>query len=156
MLLKRWEPFGGVRRLDGDFDRMWRHAFRPYYMRPISGNEHSPMELDVYQDADSLKVRATIPGIKPEDVDVSITDHTLTIKGETKSEKELTEGEYLHRERYTGAFHRTVNLPNYVDTEKAGASYENGVLTVTLPKREEIKPKALKVEVKSLEGAKSS
>lgn len=155
MLLKRWEPIAGMRRLDGDFDRMFRHAFRPYHLRPIFRNGHSPVEVDVYQDADSLKVRAAIPGMKPEDVDVSITDHTLTIKGETKSEQEVKEAEYLHREHYAGAFQRTVNLPDYVDTEKADASYENGVLTVTLPKREESKPKALKVEVKSLEGAKS-
>ena len=155
MLLKRLEPFGGIRKLDGDFDRMWRHAFRPYYRRSTVGNGHGHVDVDLYQDADSLKVRAAIPGIKPEDVDVRINDHTLTIKGETESEKELKEGEYLHREHYTGAFHRTVNLPDYVDTEKADASYENGVLTVTLSKREESKPKVLKVEVKSLEGAKN-
>ena len=76
MLLQRWEPIAGMRRLDGDFDRMWRHAFQPYYLRPIFRNGHSPVEVDVYQDADSLKVRAAIPGMKPEDVDVSITDHT--------------------------------------------------------------------------------
>ena len=153
MLLKRWESFVGLRSLDQDFDRIRAHALRPRYLRPIFQTEHSL--VDVYQDADSLKVRASLPGIKPEDVDVSITDRTLTIKGETKSEQEGKETEYLHREHYAGVFHRTVNLPDYVDTEKAGASYENGVLTVTLPKREETKPKVLKVAVEALSDKKS-
>ena len=159
MLLKRVEPFAGLRRMDEDMDRMWRHAFGGGHRSPREwyGNGHLP--LDVYTNADSFVIRATAPGMRPEDLEVTITDNVLTIKGkgkgETQAEKENKEETYLHREVRFGAFHRTIALPRGLDTEKAETTYEAGVLTINIPKGEEHKPKTLKINVKTLEEARS-
>ncbi len=155
MLLKRWEPFADIRRADRDIDRFWRHMFRPTYQWPRNWDGNGYLPIDVYNDGDNLVVRAELPGFGLEDVDVTITENTLTIKGEHKVEKEVKEENYLHREHRAGAFRRSITLPRDLDTEKAAATHENGILTVTIPKSEEAKPKTLKVEVKSLTGSKS-
>lgn len=155
MLLKRWEPFADIRRADRDIDRFWRQMFRPTYHWPRNWDGNGYLPIDVYNDGDNLVVRAELPGVGLEDVDVAITENTLTIKGEHKVEKEVKEENYLHREHRAGAFRRSIALPPDLDTEKAAATHENGILTVTIPKSEEAKPKTLKVEVKSLTGPKS-
>ena len=155
VLLKHWEPFAGLRRMDAEMGRMRRHMLRPLYMQPRFSAGDGHVAIDVYQDADNLTVRAALPGVKPEDVDVTITDNILTIKGDSKSEKEVKEEDYLHREYRNGTFRRAVALPHDLNTEKAEASYDNGILTVTIPKSQESKPKSLKLNVKSLEGKTS-
>ena len=155
MLLKRWEPFAERRSMETELDRMWRHLFRPAYTWPRHWAHGGRVDVDLYQDADNLRVRAAIPGVNPEDMDVTISEHTLTIHGESKLEKEVKEEDYLHRERQSGAVRRVVALPRGLNAEKAEATYENGILTVTIPKTEEGKPKALKVEVKAAKGKKA-
>ena len=155
VLLKRWEPFAELRRMDSEMERMWGHMFRPLHGRPRVWNGSGHMDIDVYHEEDNLVVRASMPGVNPEDVEVTVTNDALTIKGESKVEKEVKEESYLHRERRYGTFKRTVALPEGVDTEKATTSYENGVLTVTIPKIAERKPKPLKINAKPLEGKKS-
>jgi len=93
-------------------------------------------------------VHASIPGVKPEDIDISVTGDVLTIKGETVEEKEEKEGNYHLRERRYGAFQRAVSLPTLVRADKASAEFENGVLKLTLPKVEEVKPKSIKIKPK--------
>ena len=88
------------------------------------------------------------PGVKPEDIDVSVVGDTLTIKGETKSEEQFEEGSYIRKERHFGSFQRTFSLPASVASDKAKAEFENGVLTLTLPKTEAAKPKSIKVTMK--------
>ena len=155
MLLKRWEPFTELSRMEAEMDRTRRHTFRPLYMWPRSWDGDGRIAIDVYREADSLVVRAAIPGVKPEEVDVAVDRNTLVIKGESKVEEGVKEKEYLHRERRYGTFQRTVALPEGLDAEKADASYDNGVLTVSIPKSEESKPHSLKINVKSPEGQKS-
>ena len=154
MLLKRWRPISGIRRYESDIDRVWRHMLGPSHTWPHYRDGNGRVAIDVYQDSESLRVRASVPGVKPDDLEVTVTDDILTIKGERKVAREVKEEEYLHREHRFGAFRRTVSLPDGLDTGKAESSYENGILTVTIPKTEERKPKALKIDVKSSEGKK--
>ena len=98
------------------------------------------MPVDIQQTKDNVIVKSVLPGVKLEDVDISIEDCVLTIKGEIK------EAEYIHRESFTGDFCRSVTLPDGLDADKAEATMENGVLTVTIPRLEEAKPKSIKVK----------
>jgi HSP20 family protein len=129
-------------------DRLFEESFvRPRsWLAPTDGA--ATLALDVHESADDVTVKASIPGVKPEDIDISVTGDTLTIKGETREEKEEKEGNYhLHERRY-GAFQRSVSLPTLVKADKASAEFENGVLTLTLPKVEEVKPKSIKIKAK--------
>jgi HSP20 family protein len=144
----RWEPFRELVSLREAMDRLFEESF----VRPVGGRlAPAGMEVpavDVYQTDDAVVVKSAIPGIKPEDIDISITGDTLTIKGETRVEEEVNEENYIRRERRYGSFYRSLALPLPVVTEKAEAEFENGVLTLTLPKAEEVKPKAIKIKAK--------
>jgi len=93
-------------------------------------------------------VKATLPGLKPDDVTIDISGDMLTIKGETKAEQEVKKEDYMYQERRYGAFSRSVILPSGLRTEKCEATMEDGVLTLTIPKAEQVKPKAIKVKAK--------
>ena len=120
------------------------------------GREHWPsidMEvhvpaLDIYETEDEIVVTAETPGIAKDDVEVNLTDSTLTIKGEKKKEEEIKEEHYFRSERSFGSFSRTVELPAAVKSDEATATFKDGVLEVRLPKTEEAKRKTIKVEVK--------
>jgi HSP20 family protein len=114
---------------------------------PFEGSAWS-MPVDVIETKENVIVKAAVPGVKPDEIEVSITGDTLTIKGETKAEEKFEEGSYLRKERRFGAFQRTLTLPANIVSDKAKAEFENGVLTLTLPKTEEMKPKAIKVTTK--------
>ncbi|MFQ6027356.1 MAG: Hsp20/alpha crystallin family protein [Dehalococcoidia bacterium] len=152
MMLRRWEPFRELWRM-----REEREHWPRFYFGNGGGEEVEgwAVPLDVVEEADNIVVHATMPGVKPEDIEVTVEENELTIKGKSEMEEEHKEGEYLMRERRTGAFHRILRLPGTVDTEKAMPTYENGVLTVTFPKVEAKKAKHLKVAVgKALENGK--
>ena len=102
----------------------------------------------MYQNANDVVVKAAVPGVKPEEVDISITGDTLTIKGERKEEKEVKEADYFLKEHVCGSYSRTVTIPVPVQADKAEAAFENGILTLTLPKKEEAKPKQIKIKPK--------
>jgi HSP20 family protein len=101
--------------------------------------------LDVYETDDALVVKAALPGVQPEQVDISVIGDVLTVKGETKSEDETKDGNYHRRELRYGSFARSIALPTRVDHDKAEAKFENGILAITLPKAEEAKPKSIKI-----------
>ena len=105
------------------------------------------MPLDVVQEGDNILVHASLPGVKPKDIQVTIENEVLTIAGETRTDHEERNGNYLMRERRVGKFHRSQRLPDTVDTEKAETRYEDGVLTVTFPKVESKRAKRLEVKV---------
>jgi len=150
MVIQRWYPIYELRRMQRAMNRR-----RPGFGFAFDRFDRSgwAIPLDVVEEGDDLLIRASLPGVRPEDIDVSIEDHTLVIKAETKLEEERKEGGFLMQERRSGSFNRSLSLPDTVDTEKAKTLYENGVLTVTLPKAESKKAKHLKVAVgKSLEG----
>ena len=144
MVLQRWDPLFDFRRAMNRQVRATRMAHSD------NGNNEWAIPLDVVEQEDELLVRASIPGVKVDDIDVSIENRVLTIKAETKSEAEDDakhgEGSYLMRERRSGSFLRSLRLPESVDADKAKTSYNDGVLTVNLPKAESKKAKHLKIE----------
>jgi len=146
--LVRWEPFRDLISLRDAMDRLFEEAFmRPWGRWPTFAEE-AVLPVDVYETDDSVIVEASIPGVKPEDVDVSITGDTLTIKGEVKAERKVERENYIRQERRYGSFCRAVTLPGGLEKDKAEADFQNGVLTITFPKSEEVKPKSIKVKVK--------
>jgi HSP20 family protein len=126
-------------------DRLFDDAFT----RPIglSGGSVVPA-IDLYQNADDVVVKATLPGIKPGDVQISVTADVLTLHGEFKQENEQKEVTYHIREQRFGSFERNIMLPTDVQTDKARADFENGILTITLPKAETVKPKTINIKAK--------
>jgi HSP20 family protein len=146
--LVRWDPVRDMVSLREAMDRLFEESFvRP---RTWAGTTEgvATLALDVIESDDDVTVKASIPGLKPEDIDISVTGDVLTIKGETKEEKEEKNGNYHLRERRYGAFQRAVSLPTLVKADKAEAVFENGVLTLTLPKVEEVKPKSIAIKAK--------
>ena len=114
---------------------------------PFDGGNFS-VPADVIETKDNIVVKLSAPGVKPEDIDISVVSDMLTIKGELRNDAEFEQGSYIRKERRYGAFQRTFSLPASVASDKAKAEFENGVLTLTLPKAEEAKPKSIKVAMK--------
>ena len=104
--------------------------------------------VDMYQTDKDVVVKVALPGVKQDDVDISITGDTLTVKGEVKSEKKVKQEDYFYQERRYGGFSRAIALPDGLETDKADANFEDGVLTLTIPKSEKIKPKQIKIKAK--------
>ncbi len=146
--LVRWEPFRELASLRDWMDRLWSESFwRPFgWLAP--GETVATLALDIFESDDEVTVRALLPGVRPEEVEISVTGGVLTIHGEEKEEKEEKKGSYHLRERRYGAFRRSIQLPVSVNAEKAEASLKDGVLTVTLPKKEEARPKRIQVKTK--------
>lgn len=145
--LARWEPFRELVTLREAMDRLFDESFvRP--SRTLSRAQEQTLAVDIYETDEDIKIRATVPNVDPDDLDITITGEQLVIRGETKREQEIEEENYICRERFRGAFSRTLPLPTDVVAEDAEAEFENGVLTLTLPKAEEVKPKAIEVKAK--------
>ncbi|OGO04743.1 MAG: hypothetical protein A2Y73_01880 [Chloroflexi bacterium RBG_13_56_8] len=106
------------------------------------------LALDMYETDKDVVVQIALPGLKPEDVEISVVGDILTIKGEIKAEEDVEERNYIRRERCYGSFSRSITLPGHLDTENAEAEFDNGVLKLTVPKSEDVKPKAIKVKTK--------
>ena len=148
MVLQRWDPIFDFRRAMNRRVRATGLA-RPDLARLDTEKREWAIPLDVVEQEDELLVRASIPGVKVDDINVSIENRVLTIKAETKTETEHKEGGYLMRERRSGSFLRSLRLPESVDSDNAKTTYNDGVLTVSLPKAESKKAKHLKIEVGS-------
>lgn len=147
MSIVRWEPFREMISLRNAMDRLFEESFvRPTRFWPELGIEEIP--IDMYQTDNDVVVKASLPGTKPDEVDISITGDTITIKGERKKEKEVKEENYFYKERRYGAFSRSIVLPLPVKGDKAEATFDDGVLTVTIPKAEEVKPRTIKIKTK--------
>jgi HSP20 family protein len=129
-------------RLDSLFDEFFNMPFR----FNLSVFDTLPA-IDTYEKADKITVRAEIPGVRPEELEVSVDNNLLTIKGEKKHENEVNEKDYYRRETSYGKFERTIRLPEAVKVEGAKATYKNGVLKVELAKSEEAKRKKIKIDV---------
>ena len=133
------DPFGSLRLFE---DAVTRLMSEPRTSRPWSP------AVDIVETEDELIVKADLPDVPVEGIDVWVENGTLSLKGERKFEKELAEKSYHRIERSYGSFVRSFSVPSSVDTEKVSADYKSGVLTVTLPKKEAAKPKQVKVAVK--------
>ena len=136
MKIVRWNPRVNRMRYYNEFDRLggWRNTYRG-------------LPLDVTETEEGYVVKASVAGINPEDVDITIEENVLSIKGEYAQESESEEENFLMRERCAGSFGRSIRFPLEVDAEAVNASYENGVLTLNVPKVEEVKPKRVEIKV---------
>jgi HSP20 family protein len=141
----RWQPMNDLVSLRDAMDRLFEDSFVTprTWLAPQGMSEPS---LDVYETANEVVVKAALPGIKPEDVDITLTGEMLTITGETKEETEQKDKNYIRRERRYGSFSRSVALPEGLEGDKAEAKFENGVLTLSIPKSEQVKPKKIQVK----------
>ena len=143
--LSTWPAFGGLSTLRNEIDRLF-DAPLTELARASQFLSGAAPAVDVYEDKENFVVKAELPGMKKEDIDVSLHDGSLSISGERNEEK-VENGEVYRSERYFGRFQRTVALPASVNAAQIKAQYKDGVLTVTLPKAEEAKPKQIDVQV---------
>ena len=137
-MLSVWDPFADLNRIQREFEKS--------YFGPRSRADFAPA-VDVHEDAESLVLRAELPGVKKEDVDISIDANVLTLKGERKLEKEEQGRRYHRVERAYGTFVRQFQLSSNIDSSKIDAQLADGVLTVRLAKREELRPRKIDVKV---------
>ena len=147
MPIVRWEPFRDLLSNQKDFDRFFRDSFSPFFREGDLSTRTWAPAVDIYEDNNNLVLKADLPGVDPKDVDIKVENGTLYLSGERKFEKEVKEENYHRVERSYGAFSRSFSLPNSIDAEKVVAEYKDGQLILTLPKREEAKPKTIKVNV---------
>src|SRR6266699_3285273 len=143
--ITRWEPFRGVNTLQDQFNRLFNDVF------DRKGEESSltawAPAVDIYETEHELVVKADLPEVDPKDLDIRVENNILTIRGERKFENKVNEENYLRVERSYGSFSRSFQLANSVNSEAIKADYQNGVLTLSIPKREEAKPTQIKVNV---------
>ena len=151
-LLTRWNPANEMASLTDRMERLFSEMSGRGFIR---GGEERPLRgawvpaVNIVEREDAIVISADLPGMRPEDVEVTVEQGTLSIRGERKLE-EKKEGETYHRvERLYGLFERTFSLPNTIDTEKIEARFRNGEMHLTLPKREESKPRSVKIKVES-------
>lgn len=144
-ILNRWEPFYGTASLQQHLNRLFGNSVE--HSAEASNLTTWAPAVDIYETEQELVVKADLPDIDPKDLDIRVENNLLTIRGERKFEKKVTEDSYLRVERAYGSFSRSFSLANTVNSEAIKADYQNGVLTLNVPKREEAKPKQIKVTV---------
>lgn len=154
MVMRRWEPFREIMSLRDAMDQLLNERFVWPYQRGADEAEGN-LPIDMYQTDKEVVIKTALPGVQPDEVDISITGDRVTIKGEHK-EEEVKEENYFRKEQRYGRFSRSLPLPVAIKSDKTEAVFENGVLTLTMPKSEETKPKQIKIKPKpAIEGAKS-
>ncbi|MER3418383.1 MAG: hypothetical protein C4343_04630 [Chloroflexota bacterium] len=151
-LIRRSSPWGELMSLRQAMDRLFEESF----VRPrgwVSAVfESSPLPLDVRTTPDALVVEAQLPGVRPEDVEITVEAGTLTISGEFKTEAREDEGDYLVQEIRRGAFSRSITLPDGLEPDRATATFENGILTLRIPKAEQVKPRQIRISAAGQKG----
>lgn len=146
MAIVRWDP---VRQLAATEIDCLNRMFDDLWGRDLDAGRWVP-PVDIFEtEHQDVVIKAELPGMQREEIDLRVENHTLTIKGERRQERTVNKDQYHRAELAYGAFSRSFSLPSTVDTEKVRAEYKDGILSVTLPLREESKPKQIKVEVKS-------
>jgi HSP20 family protein len=154
-IVRRPSPFGEMLTLRQAMDRMFDDDYRP--SRWLSGGLDGPgLPLDVTTTADALTIEAALPGIRPDDVDVTVENNTVTITGKTADERTAEEGSYVLQEIRRGNFSRSVTLPSGLEPDKASATFEHGVLKLRIPKAEQVKPRQIRISPLSDGQASSS
>jgi HSP20 family protein len=144
MAIERWDPFREAVSLRDAMNSLLQESF----IRPggsVASRDHAPLPLDISENDESFVVRASMPGVKPDDVQITVQGDTLSIRGECKCEEEKQGDQWHLRERRFGSFQRTVTLGTPVNSDRADAQFEHGVLTLTLPKSETAKPRQIKI-----------
>jgi HSP20 family protein len=148
--LVRWNPMREAVDLFNEFDRMFESpAYRSRWGMPLRTNDvvgSWSLALDVAEAGDNFTVKASLPGLNPDDLNVTLEDSVLTIQGEVKEDETIDEDSYHIRERRYGSFSRSIRFPVPVEAGKVEAAFENGVLTLTVPKAEAVKPKRIEIK----------
>ena len=147
-MLTRWDPLREMLSLRSQFDKMFDNALVDSESWETASTWS--LAIDVAETDDAYVVKASVPGIEPENLEITYSSNVLTIKGETKVEKEVNEAKYHMRERRYGSFSRSISIPSTVDVETIKADYDQGILTLTLPKADEAKPKRIVVKPKGV------
>jgi HSP20 family protein len=147
MQIVRFEPFREIAALQDSFNRLLGETFARGRADSETQQVAWAPAVDIFETNESLVLKAEIPGVKPEDVDIRVEDNTLYLRGERRFEREVKEENFHRVERSYGTFSRTFTLPASVDSEKIKAEYKDGLLVLTMPKREEAKPKTIKIDV---------
>jgi HSP20 family protein len=147
MAIVRFDPFRDLAQMQDRINKIFGEAYRRSDDEVLKGGDWTPA-VDIFENPNhEIVLRAELPGLKREEIDIRVENHTLTLSGERKQEKDVKKESYHRVERSYGGFSRSFSLPNTVDTEKVSASFTDGVLTVTLPTREEAKPRQIQVQV---------
>ena len=144
-----WSPSREMEDMERRFEDIFGRSFYPLTWRrlPLEERGWAPA-VEVFEKEDQFIVKAELPGMKQDDIDVSVVGDTLTIKGERKAESEVKEEDYYCCERSYGSFYRSVSLPSNVTADKIEASYKDGILEINLPKAPEVKPKKIAISAK--------
>jgi len=147
-IVRRSSPIRDLASMRTAMDRFFDDDFRPFQW--LSGGYASPaLPLDVTTDADRVTIEAALPGMRPDDVDITVENGAITISGKTADERTAEEGSYVLQEIRRGSFSRTVALPNGLEPDKATATFENGILRLEIPKAEQLKPRQIKISAVS-------
>lgn len=149
MSIVKWSPLKELEEMRKDMDRLFEEFFAPVARRRrwLKPEGVVVPDIEMYDRKNEIVLKAELPGVKKEDIELTITKDSITLKGEVKREEEVKEEDYYACERSYGSFARTIAIPVEVDSEKAKASFKNGVLEIVIPKKEEAKPKEIKIEV---------
>ncbi len=143
-----WEPYREMMTLREAMNRLFEESF----VRPTADQQQEqpglPVPLDIYETDTGLVLRAALPGVRPEDMEVTVTGDVLTIKGRCQEQTTEEKRRYLRQECHFGDFNRQLSLPSGLDTSKISADFENGMLTLELPKVAEVKPKSIRITAK--------
>jgi HSP20 family protein len=144
--ITRFDPLGDMVSLRSAMDRLFEDSFvNPVSWRTIGGAEGAVAPVEVYETADDIVVTAALPGLKAEDVEITMTGQSLTLRGEFKPNEKISRDQYLYQERRYGQFSRSLQLPVRVQGENAEATFADGVLTLRIPKAEEVKPRQIRI-----------
>ena len=147
-IITRWDPFRELSTLQQRMNRLFQDSLQSQGEEGLMTGSFVPA-VDIYEDEQSITLKMEVPGVEQKDLDIRVENHTLTVRGERKFEKDEKEENFHRIERRYGSFFRSFSLPNTVDTDNIKADYENGVLKIKLAKRAEAKPKQVKVNVGS-------
>ena len=155
MTLARWNPINDVVSLREAMDRLFEDSFiRPTAWTGMAAAGQLAVPVDLWETKDAYHLTADLPGLTPEDLEISATSDTVTISGELKQEKDVTNEGWLRQERRTGKFTRSFTLPVQIDPNKVEAHFTNGVLELAVPKAESTKPRSIKINATTSENNK--
>jgi HSP20 family protein len=147
--LTAWRPIQELDEIERHFEDLFSQSFQPIWRRmPVKDGEWMPA-IDIFEKNDKFIVKAELPGMKQEDIDVSLNGNYLIVKGKKSTESEVKEQDYYRSERSYGSFYRSIPLPSTVDEKKIEANYEDGVLEISIPKTAEVKQNKIKVRAKN-------
>jgi len=155
MAIDRWSPFKEIDKMSKDMDRLWDQVFptsrrflRELPVKAIMARKTTPPAIDIIERPEAIIVKAELPGVEKDNIDISLQENRLTISGNIEKDKEEKKEDFYYSERSYTSYSRSIDIPCRVNAERITAKLKNGILTVTMPKAEDVKAKKITVEVK--------